>query len=159
MIIVDNYILDDLKHYITDHLLHKSGNKVVDDFIRYTQVNSNLGAGMMEFVPYGQFKDIEFIAEGGFSKVYRATWIDGYTYCWDKKKLNFKRVGSIQVALKKLNNSEKITYKELNEVYNLIIIYGSFAIKIESRNIVNHMIRNVILIANRPYLNVLMKFY
>ena len=28
---------------------------------------------------------------------------------------------------------------------------GLFAIKIESRGIVNHMIRNVILIANRPY--------
>jgi len=31
----------------------------------------------MEFVHYDQLEDIEFIAEGGFSKVYKATWIDG----------------------------------------------------------------------------------
>ncbi len=34
----------------------------------------------------------------------------------------------------------------------IFFIYGSFAIKIESRDIVNHMIRNVILIANCPYI-------
>ena len=27
-------------------------------------------------VPYDQFKDEEFIAEGDFNKVYKATWID-----------------------------------------------------------------------------------
>ncbi|CAB4427812.1 unnamed protein product [Rhizophagus irregularis] len=47
----------------------------------------------MEFVPYDQFKNIEFIAEGGFSKIYKATWIDG-----------------------PLNNSNNITFKELNEL-------------------------------------------
>ena len=53
----------------------------------------------MEFVPYDQFKNIEYIAEGGFSKIYKATWIGGPT-----------------VVLKKLNNSKNITSKELNEV-------------------------------------------
>jgi hypothetical protein len=32
---------------------------------------------MLEFVPHDQFKNIEFIAEGGFSKIYKATWING----------------------------------------------------------------------------------
>ena len=107
------------------NILYKSENKVVDDFIRYTQINSylELKFGKMEFVPYNQFENIVFIAEGGFSKVYRATWIDGPTINWDKEKLNFKRNGHKRVALKKLNNSENITSKELNEVYNLIIIY------------------------------------
>ena len=54
----------------------------------------------MEFVPYDQFKDVEFIAKGGFSKIYKAT-----------------RIGRNQtVVLKKLNNSKNITSKELNEV-------------------------------------------
>ncbi len=39
----------------------------------------------------------------------------------------------------------------MNINLNLNLEYGSFAIKIESRDIVNHMIRNVILIANCPY--------
>ncbi|PKB92804.1 hypothetical protein RhiirA5_508169, partial [Rhizophagus irregularis] len=43
-----------------------SGNKVIDDFIKYTQTNFISKNGKMEFVPYDQFKNIEFIAEGGF---------------------------------------------------------------------------------------------
>ena len=77
----------------------------------------------MEFVPYDQFKDVEFIAEGGFSKIYKATWIDGPV-----KKYNRNiRERNSTVVLKKLNNSKNITSKELNEVrtifyINLIVI-------------------------------------
>ncbi len=31
---MDNYILNDLKNYAINHLLYKSENKVVKDFIR-----------------------------------------------------------------------------------------------------------------------------
>src|SRR5688572_27825003 len=34
-----------------------SGNKVIDDFIRHTQINFVKQAGKMEFVPHDQFKD------------------------------------------------------------------------------------------------------
>ena len=75
----------------------------------------------MEFVPYDQFKNIEFIAEGGFSKIYKAIWIDGpvidydtiYTTCRDP---------NCTVVLKKLNNSKNITSKELNEVRTIITL-------------------------------------
>ena len=73
----------------------------------------------MEFVPYDRFKDIEFIAEGGFSKIYKATWIDGRILCWDNNKKSYKRTISDlkrTVVLKKLNNSKEITPKNLNEV-------------------------------------------
>ena len=85
-----------------------SGNKVIDDFIKYTLINDNKFAGKMEFVPYDQFKNIEFIAEGGFSKIYKATWIDGPVTNYDTM--------CSTVVLKKLNNSKNITSKELNEV-------------------------------------------
>ncbi len=42
MKIMDNYMLDDLENYAINHLLHRSGNKVVNDFIGYTQINSSL---------------------------------------------------------------------------------------------------------------------
>ena len=64
----------------------------------------------MEFIPYDQFKDVEFIAEGGFSKIYKATWIDGPVNRYYVRQPNYS------VALKKLNNSKNITSKELNEV-------------------------------------------
>ena len=94
-----------------------SGNKVIDDFIKYTLINDNKFAGKMEFVPYERFKNVEFIAEGGFSKIYKATWIDGPIKCWNNKKQIYIRSKSrTEVVLKKLNNSKEITSKELNEV-------------------------------------------
>ena len=116
MIIMDNYMLDDLKHYVADHLIYKCRNKVVDDFISY--INTNSFDDILEFVPYCQFKEIEFIAEG---ECYKTTWIDGYIKDWNKEKMNFKRSGSITVILKRLNNSESITFEELNEVQYYII--------------------------------------
>src|SRR5437588_2932190 len=88
--------------------LKLSGNKIIDDFIIHTQINSVNEEGKMEFVSYDQFKNIEFIAEGGFSKIYKATWIDGPI---DNYKNSYygRRYGSIRqqnstVVLKKLNN-------------------------------------------------------
>ena len=114
----------DKSHQIC-HVCHEakrltlSGNKVIDDFIRYTQTNYIKKEGKMEFFPYDQFKNIEFIAEGGFSKIYKAIWIDGPV-------TNYNTMCST-VVLKKLNNSKNITSKELNEVriifyINLIVI-------------------------------------
>ena len=97
-------------------LYDSSENKVIDGFIRYTQKDCDNQTVKMEFVPYCQFKDVEFIAEGGFSKIYKATWIDGPI---ENNKLNFERKGSTTVALKKLNDSKNISSKELNEVFQI----------------------------------------
>jgi hypothetical protein len=93
-----------------------SGNKVIDDFIRYTQTNyAYKDNGKMIFVPYEKFENIELIGEGDFSKIYKATWIDckiSYQGNLDYSLRNKSKT----VALKKLNNSKNITSKELNEV-------------------------------------------
>ena len=97
----------------------QSGNKIIGDFIRYTQIDRCYSQGKMEFVPYYQFKNIEFIAEGGFSKIYKATWVDGPINNWNwirSDTYNITRSKNYTVVLKKLNNSKKITSKELNEV-------------------------------------------
>ncbi|EXX60451.1 Bck1p [Rhizophagus irregularis DAOM 197198w] len=96
-------------------LFKPSGNKIIDNFIKYTQVNLIKVEGKMEFVPYDQFKNIEFIAEGGFSKIYKATWINGpIDLCVNRK--NMFHQPNYTVVLKKLNNSKNITSKELNEL-------------------------------------------
>src|SRR3954453_15086463 len=51
-----------------------SRNKVIDDFIKYTNTNYVHEFWKMEFIPYDQFENVEFIAEGGFSKIYEANW-------------------------------------------------------------------------------------
>jgi predicted Ser/Thr protein kinase len=64
-----------------------------------SQTNNSKAAGKMKFIEYKEYKNVEFIAAGGFSKIYKATYRNSQT-----------------VILKKLNNSKDITPKELNEV-------------------------------------------
>ena len=116
---MNNYMLNDL----LDHLFYKSGNKVVDDFIKHTQVSSDRMIDMKEFVPYDQFKNIEFNTKVNNS--YKAIWIDGNIQSWNKKNTNFKRSGSMKVILKELNDSEDITSMMLDKVCISIIIYSN----------------------------------
>jgi serine/threonine protein kinase len=117
--------------HVIRHPYHKeatvtlSGNKVIDDFIINILSNrtnyKHKRLVNLEFVPYERFKNIKFIAEGGFSKIYKATWIDGpLTSKWDYEKKEFIRKGRKTVALKELNNSKNIESKELNEVQYLV---------------------------------------
>jgi len=108
----------DESHNICRICYKPSGNKLVDDFIKNTQINNSLVVNMMEFVPYDRFKDLEFIAE---VEAYKANWIDGNIQIWNKKKINFKRSGPMQVVLKRLNDSDNITSKELSEVLYILI--------------------------------------
>ena len=105
--------------YIICHqanLLYKpSGNKIIDEFINYTQINFVHESSRMIFIPYDQFKDIKKIDKGGFSIIYKAIWINGPPY-WNEEKEDFEYKVSIMVALKQLNNSKDITFKGLNEV-------------------------------------------
>jgi hypothetical protein len=92
---------------------HISGNKIVDDFIRTTLTDR---PRKMEYVPYNKFRDIKFIAVGGFSQIYNTTWTDGPISDWDDERKMYNRFGTTTVVLKELNNSKNVTPKDLNEV-------------------------------------------
>jgi hypothetical protein len=94
-----------------------SENKDIDEFIKNRQLNSKNSRGIIEWIPYNKFTDIEYIAEGGFAKVYSANWIDAYIKGWDPKTKNWKRKERRKVALKVLNDSSKdISKAFLHEV-------------------------------------------
>jgi serine/threonine protein kinase len=101
--------------YQADLLYKPSGNKIIDEFISYTQINFVQESSRMIFIPFDQFKNIQKIGKGGFSNIYKAIWINGPPY-WNEEKEDFEYKDSITVALKQLNNSKNITSKELNEV-------------------------------------------
>src|SRR5438045_2610252 len=77
--------------YKAKTLYNPSGNKVIDDFIKCTLINVKKLTGKMEFVSYDRFKNVKFIAEGGFSKIYKDTWIDGSIKGWNNKKQSYTR--------------------------------------------------------------------
>ena len=105
------------KHFQQNFEKWSSGNVDIDKFIQDTQLSANDSYEAIEWIPYDRFYDIEYIAKGGFGKVYRANWIDGYIWNWDNKNQNLLRHRSnILVALKSLNNSKNVTLEFLNEV-------------------------------------------
>ena len=111
-----------------------SENNDVDEFIKDTIYNANDIYTFLEWVPFDRFENIKQIGEGGFAKVYSATWIDGKSYyykqddgSWKKKLFNPNMV----VALKRLNESNNISKEYLNEVqyvYQIMIIVNFYLI-------------------------------
>ena len=79
-----------------------SGNNDIDKFIQDAQLSNHyFYYNTLEWIPYDRFYDIKYIAKGGFGKVYRANWIDGFIRYWDNENQNWKRLESNKfVALK-----------------------------------------------------------
>ena len=103
-----------------------SGNPDIDKFIKDTMYkpeswpkkDEENSYPFLEWVPFDKFTDIKEIGEGGFAKVYSAIWIDGYTYYKKQNDGSWKKGESEprKVALKRLNGSQDMTGKYLNEV-------------------------------------------
>jgi hypothetical protein len=94
-----------------------SGNDDIDKLIQDTQLSAINYIEVLEWIPYNEFHDIEYIAKGGFGKVYKAKRSDGYIRRWDNGYKNWERHYSNEfVALKCLYNSENVTLEFINEV-------------------------------------------
>src|SRR5437773_3662772 len=45
-----------------------SGHKDIDELIQHSQLNTTYNANCLEWVPFEKFKDVTYIAKGGFGK-------------------------------------------------------------------------------------------
>jgi|ERR1051325_1305740 hypothetical protein len=95
-------------------------NSDVDKLIQTSQLNAKNQYGKLEWIEYDRFENVEYIAKGGFGKIHKADWKDGYIMKWNYKANKWDRCGSMVVALKCLNNSKEVTSKFLNEVGNIL---------------------------------------
>ncbi|UZO03530.1 uncharacterized protein OCT59_023937 [Rhizophagus irregularis] len=101
-----------------------SGNSDIDKFIKDTMCKPKNYSrdydnySFLEWVPFDRFTDIKEIGEGGFSKVYSATWINGKSYYDEKSDGSWKKLEpeSMEIALKRLNGSQNMSDKYLNEL-------------------------------------------
>src|SRR5207248_1139984 len=104
-----------------------SGNPDIDKFIKDTIFNAKqYNSRFLEWVPFDRFEDIKQIGEGGFAKVYSATWMDGiskFEGSWKKLKPE-----PLKVALKRLNGSQNMSAEYLNEVYFIFMLSIFFLI-------------------------------
>jgi menaquinone-dependent protoporphyrinogen IX oxidase len=80
------------KHFQQNFKNWTSGNNDIDKFIQNTQLSAHaIAYGAVEWIPYDRLYDVKYIAKGGFGKVYRANWIDGFTVYWDNEIQNWRR--------------------------------------------------------------------
>ncbi|CAB4404737.1 unnamed protein product [Rhizophagus irregularis] len=96
-----------------------SGNHDVDEFIQKAQLKAKDNNHIVEWIEYGKFKDVEYLAKGGFGTTFKAVWKDG------PYNIRLDREGETKVALKCLHNSQGITTEFLKEVESNILVYSS----------------------------------
>ncbi|RHZ44984.1 hypothetical protein Glove_701g13 [Diversispora epigaea] len=97
-----------------------SGNKTIDEFIQYTQLEATELYLVLEWIPYQHFKEIKFLARGGFGKVYKAVWIDGPIKEWDESKQDWSKDSNEPVVLKTFENSQEINDGFFTEIIGYI---------------------------------------
>jgi hypothetical protein len=97
-----------------------SGNKEIDELlIRYTQLTATKTCDYLEWISFEKFEAVKYIGRSGFSSVYSALWMEGPRWIWADGAQEWTRAGSMNVALKRLDNSQNISSS-----YNLLIIFN-----------------------------------
>ncbi|RHZ35942.1 protein kinase [endosymbiont GvMRE of Glomus versiforme] len=108
------------QHFQNNFKNWTSGNQDIDQFIQKYQLNATDPEKVLEWIPYCKLTNIEYLAEGGFGRVYKAKWDDGYIYgwknTWDEWRKKWQRKGAQIVVLKSLNNSQNMTNDFLREI-------------------------------------------
>ncbi|RHZ61221.1 hypothetical protein Glove_349g97 [Diversispora epigaea] len=96
------------KHFQNDFNNWTSGNAKIDKIIQDAQLNADDWLEVIEWIPYGRFKDVKQIGKGGFGTIHYARWIDGSILKWDIENQQWKRCWYSyeegEVALKKFDN-------------------------------------------------------
>ena len=98
-----------------------SGNDNIDNLIQTCQMKTCAPEMVVEWIPYNNLQNIEYLTKGGFSEIYTAKWIDGGYEEWDSKEQQLIRFGMQEVILKELENVENANQSWLDEVCNQII--------------------------------------
>jgi serine/threonine protein kinase/Leucine-rich repeat (LRR) protein len=115
-----------------------SHNTQIDKFIQEHQLAATDADKFIEWIPYEQFADIEYLAKGGFGKVYKAKWIVGSASHWDTENKQWYREKDDRksykmIVLKSLNDSQETTsfleeikkHKIIDDWFNNIVpCYG-----------------------------------
>src|ERR1051325_11222050 len=80
-----------LKRFQQDFPNWDSGNEYIDKFIQETQLNAQNKYEVLEWIPYDRLTNIEYLAKGGFSTVYKAIGLDGRIEKWNHDKNGWTR--------------------------------------------------------------------
>ena len=66
-----------------EKLTNKCGNEEIARFLYECKLNTyRYDSDYIRWIPFDEFKNIEYLAKGGFGEVHKATWINGYFVCF-----------------------------------------------------------------------------
>ena len=74
------------KRFQQDFNKWTSGNRFIDKFIQDAQLKARNKWEIIEWIPYNRLRNIKYLAQGGFSIVYKAIWLNGRIDKWDSEK-------------------------------------------------------------------------
>src|SRR4051812_42107621 len=86
-----------------------SGNDDINNLIQECQMKTLDPRMIVEWIPYNNLQNIEYLTKGGFSEIYTADLIDGCYFEWDSKKQHLTREfpnSFLKAILKRLENVE-----------------------------------------------------
>ena len=63
-----------------------SGNIDIDNLTQKCQMETLRPDIIIEWIPYDNLQNVEYLTKGGYSEIYTADWIDGSYDEWDSRK-------------------------------------------------------------------------
>ncbi|CAB4432748.1 unnamed protein product [Rhizophagus irregularis] len=102
-----------IKKYLEDRFLKwSSNNKEIDEWIQNCQKNFLKPDFIVEWIPYNNLQDIQYVTQGSFNKV-KAIWTEGKYEKWDYERQELKRFGPQVVTIKYINMNKEQWLQEI----------------------------------------------
>ncbi|CAB4407540.1 unnamed protein product [Rhizophagus irregularis] len=105
---VRNYLKENFSNWT-------SGNNDINDLIQKCQMKTFRPDNIVEWIPYNNLQNVEYLTKGGCSEIYTAIWIGGRYNEWDSKENQLTRYGDQYVILKELENIESANQRWFEE--------------------------------------------
>ena len=93
---------------------------MLDQIIQRSQSDVKGPLDYLEWIPFKEFSDVNFMAEGGFGYVESAIWNLGPRWNYEPSSRNWERNGPYKIVLKTVNDSHQNLQEFLNEVNYLL---------------------------------------
>ncbi len=106
----------DIKLFQQDFPNWTSGNESIDRFIQETQLSVQKENQVLEWIPYNEFKNIEYLEKGRSSTVYKTIWSDGPINYWSNDERKWIRSNHEKVVIKNLDDFSNLSDETLNKV-------------------------------------------
>ena len=78
-----------------EKLTDKCGNEEIARFLYQDKLNAWYSCDpYIRWIPFDEFKNIKYLAKGGFGEIHKATWINCYYYRekYQKREVVLKRI-------------------------------------------------------------------